>query len=325
MRKKTKTNNTISPNRQLAVEIPGPWEVVVEVGAEGGSLRLHGRHLGTTWQFCRTVRDQTPQLLGEDESWHSSSVASTWADALALLDRYPWAELYPLKVHPNFANRILTAATERLTRSSRRADRLSDWRSIVAESSKASAGQAVEYEQILKVLYALTKEMPEYVQVTLPAGTARIKSFVVDFPRSGAKVNPALAKTHQSKRLVDVGNGPVFGEIAIAQALQRDGWSAVWADTFHRKFWSAMPGESEPIDLPATQKALLACIASFGDLKGGCFDVVAWTSERTIFLEYKGPGDRPNRNESLWIQAALEAGVSEEDLFFVGVSGRASS
>jgi hypothetical protein len=122
---------------------------------------------------------------------------------------------------------------------------------------------------------------------------------------------------------VNVGGGPVFGEIAIAEALQQDGWLAVWADGFHSKYWSAMPGASDPVELlPWNLMELLTRIASRKRGKGGCFDVIAWKPKRTIFVEYKGPRDRPNKNESQWIKAALREGVSARDLFFVGAGAR---
>jgi hypothetical protein len=132
-----------------------------------------------------------------------------------------------------------------------------------------------------------------------------------------------LAHSYRSKPLVDIGRGPVFGEIAIVQALQKDGWWAVWADTYHQKFWTAMPGLSDPVELPPKIKALLARIVHRnGGRRGGCFDVIASTRRRTIFLEYKGPGDRANPNESRWIKAALRAGVPASHLFFVGAKAR---
>jgi hypothetical protein len=77
---------------QKAPEAESRWQLILAVGAEGGSIELHGRPLGKTWTFCRTLGDQTPLLLGESEIRHSSSVTGTWVDGLALLDRYPWAE-----------------------------------------------------------------------------------------------------------------------------------------------------------------------------------------------------------------------------------------
>lgn len=132
-----------------------------------------------------------------------------------------------------------------------------------------------------------------------------------------------LKSTYTSKPLVQVDGDSVFGELAIVRWLQKDGWSALWADTFHgRKFWSVMPHCGAPVEPPAPIRALYDRIAQIKGSASGCFDVVAWKDGRVIWLEYKGPGDRPNANEAAWIDAALRAGVEPTDLFFVGAAAR---
>ena len=49
----------------------------------------------------------------------------------------------------------------------------------------------------------------------------------------------------------------------------------------------------------------------------GFFDVFAWKNGAFIFIEYKGQGDSPNRNETRWITATLKCGVDPEQLFYV--------
>jgi hypothetical protein len=44
---------------------------------------------------------------------------------------------------------------------------------------------------------------------------------------------------------------------------------------------------------------------------------MAWRNGEFAFLEYKGEGDRSNRNEAKWIEAALEVGVLPTQLWFV--------
>ena len=58
-------------------------------------------------------------------------------------------------------------------------------------------------------------------------------------------------------------------------------------------------------------------VADNGGKASGAFDVMAWRGSQFVFLEYKGPGDRPNRNQPRWIDAALRAGVSEADLLLI--------
>lgn len=178
--------------------------------------------------------------------------------------------------------------------------------------------------QSLKQLATTTGTAVEH----LPSGrAARITAWTVRFPPAFPdRLAPGtLAKTYTDKPLVSLEGEALFGELAVARCLVQDGWSAVWADTFHgQKFWTALPHLSEPVSLPAEVRALYDRIARIKGSASGCFDVIAWTEDRIVFLEYKGPNDRPNKNEPFWIDAALQAGVSEEDLFFVGDKARGS-
>lgn len=94
-------------------------EVVLKVGAEGGDVTLVGRQaLNGAWQFARATEDQTEFLLGDaDAIWCSESAwVDGWEAALTLMDRYPWAMLYPLTVHPEFVDRVRVAIEERLSK-----------------------------------------------------------------------------------------------------------------------------------------------------------------------------------------------------------------
>lgn len=103
--------------REAVVDKP---EVIVSIAAEGGSLTLFGRKdAKNAWKFSRGVNDQTPTLLEENDGGgqavdHVSGWVSTWPDAVALLDRYPWAMLGGKEVHPEFRALVWTAVTQRL-------------------------------------------------------------------------------------------------------------------------------------------------------------------------------------------------------------------
>lgn len=96
--------------------------VILKVGAAGGSVTLVGRKAGaTTWQFARITVDQSEDLLGEADGKVPGPPAPTalewvasWEEALQLMDRYPWARLHPLAVHPEFAERVRVAMEKRL-------------------------------------------------------------------------------------------------------------------------------------------------------------------------------------------------------------------
>jgi hypothetical protein len=96
--------------------------VLLQVGAAGGSVTLVGRKAGaTTWQFVRITVDQSEDLLGEADGKVPGPPAPTalewvasWDEALRLMDRYPWARLHPVAVHPEFVERVRVAVGERL-------------------------------------------------------------------------------------------------------------------------------------------------------------------------------------------------------------------
>jgi hypothetical protein len=95
----------------------GPSEVILEVGAEGGSLTLYGARTPDGWRYSRRVLDQTMALLDLDDGEvidEESAVVGSWSAALALLDKYPWHRLYPLEVHPEFRGRVMQAVVARV-------------------------------------------------------------------------------------------------------------------------------------------------------------------------------------------------------------------
>jgi len=77
-----------------------------------------------------------------------------------------------------------------------------------------------------------------------------------------------------------------------------------------------MPERSSKIDLSLEPEALRqyrGIVAEHGK-RGGFFDVFAWRQTDLLFVEYKGKGDRPNGNESSWIQAAIRYGINPAQL-----------
>jgi hypothetical protein len=116
------------------------WQTIVKVGAEGGSVTLYGQPSAQGWLFSRTVNDQTPLMLDQSEIRHSSSTVADWAEALILLDKYPWASLVPIKVHPGFAEQILAAVSQRIEESGTPTSRLKRWKHVCDASLGVSSG-----------------------------------------------------------------------------------------------------------------------------------------------------------------------------------------
>src|SRR5438045_3541698 len=76
---------------------------ILELLAEGGSLTLYGDRDGEQWTYT-LVTDES--ALEDDGGGVSNRSASTWDDAVALLDRYPWRQLHVAHVDPAFTERV---------------------------------------------------------------------------------------------------------------------------------------------------------------------------------------------------------------------------
>jgi len=77
--------------------------IIMTIGAEGGSIDLVGARTDGNWQFRIETSDQRWML--EDDDDHGPPVSpwvSTWPDAVAQLDLYPWPQLHPVRIHPEF-------------------------------------------------------------------------------------------------------------------------------------------------------------------------------------------------------------------------------
>lgn len=86
---------------------------IVEIGGEGGSIALYGWQTDKgKWRFLRETNEHTilDMMKKNDaagiESQVRSDTVSSWKGALKILSRYPWKMLYPLYVHPEFADLV---------------------------------------------------------------------------------------------------------------------------------------------------------------------------------------------------------------------------
>lgn len=89
-------------------------EVIIKLGAEGGSLALYGFRTELGWSFSRELVDWTPELIDEEWIQHKSAVVDSWKAALKLLDQYSWCRLSLIRIHPEFRQKIWVAVQERL-------------------------------------------------------------------------------------------------------------------------------------------------------------------------------------------------------------------
>lgn len=84
-------------------------DVILKIGGEGGSVVLYGLRIEDSWLYSlRFIKSREVACEGDGQE-----VADSWEGVLALLDRYPWADLRPVRLHPDFTERILKALDER--------------------------------------------------------------------------------------------------------------------------------------------------------------------------------------------------------------------
>ena len=96
-------------------------EIVLELGAEGGSLTLFSfkSQPSTNWHFFLACNESalanflsTEDLDGLSLTGNSNYV-QTWDEALELLDNYPWPRLCPVSIHKDYSDQIWIAIKSR--------------------------------------------------------------------------------------------------------------------------------------------------------------------------------------------------------------------
>ena len=96
-------------------------EVVLQVGAEGGSLTLVRERTGEEdWRFQMQRNEAALYDLDSEEDRGDKGDYSSQTDyvdsfheGLHLLDEYEWFRLYPIEVHPEFLDAILLEVKKR--------------------------------------------------------------------------------------------------------------------------------------------------------------------------------------------------------------------
>ena len=88
-------------------------QIILEVGADGGSITLLGVESNGAWQFKVTTGEAALVDDVDTDDLPQRPWVTSWEDALTQLDRYQWARLYPLSVHPDFRTRIMNAVKDR--------------------------------------------------------------------------------------------------------------------------------------------------------------------------------------------------------------------
>lgn len=91
----------------------GGQQVIVEVGSEGGSLTLYGIQSPEGWQFKVETSEAALVDDEDDPDMLERPWVATWRSALKQLDGYPWTQLFPLSVHPDFRDKVFKALQTR--------------------------------------------------------------------------------------------------------------------------------------------------------------------------------------------------------------------
>jgi hypothetical protein len=85
-----------------------PNEVILEVLAEGGSRVLYGLRRQDGWSFSLNFIE--PSVDGVPMGGDTPhGIVNSISDALTLFDQYPWSQLSPNLVHPEFRSDVMRA------------------------------------------------------------------------------------------------------------------------------------------------------------------------------------------------------------------------
>jgi hypothetical protein len=123
-----------------------------------------------------------------------------------------------------------------------------------------------------------------------------------------------------NKPLVDGGATGIFAELAIQRLAEAEGWDARWVCTFaakaegprYLKSWrDDSLDHQKNVPLDAEREVLLAKIAKQNhNSYSGCWDVLAWKGDRTLFIEAKhDKKDHIQATQLEWYWAALRSGL----------------
>jgi hypothetical protein len=179
-----------------------PSEIVLEIGADGGSLTVVGeKSKNGKWNF-RVVRDETTihELLSEEDLeglvlFDQSEYVPSLQDALKRLDKYPWFRLYPLEIHPEFFDIILSEVRKRAG-----VKEETRWREILIHRSPLRNeinSLTVGIHPAYSARMALSNQLTGMLGVYLTAAELTARGFIVS-PTSRSARGADLLVTDQS-------------------------------------------------------------------------------------------------------------------------------
>ena len=155
----------------------------------------------------------------------------------------------------------------------------------------------------------LRAEELEPTSVLLPESGRRVEVLILlRRERLWAGPVPTMFASVPNKPALQYGDEPIWAEFALLRLLERDGWQGVWVKNWvGRAFWRNI---LQPDELPPSVSTLISRIEARAGRAGGCWDVLAWRGDETLFIEAKQRGkDRLRFSQTAWLEAALAEGL----------------
>lgn len=121
----------------------------------------------------------------------------------------------------------------------------------------------------------------------------------------------------------------MFAELAIQRTALKAGWNARWVETYAMKgkvpYYFTDWGDTslslqtqDPITEPVQLNVLAKIAKANSNSYSGCWDVLIWKGDRTIFIEAKRTKkDRIRITQDRWLEAGIKAGIPPEDFMVV--------
>ena len=126
-----------------------------------------------------------------------------------------------------------------------------------------------------------------------------------------------IEDSYGGKAILDFDGEPLFAELAILRAFQKENWNGVWMDTYGRKYRTDWINKSG-VELPSDKILLLDKIYENLGSKKGCWDVFCWKDEKVIFAESKRfSKDGIRETQVKFFEAALNSGLTNESFLIV--------
>jgi hypothetical protein len=131
--------------------------------------------------------------------------------------------------------------------------------------------------------------------------------------------------TFGGKPIIDYNGKPMFAELAILEEATKGGWSARWVETYgtHGRvpyyFTSWLDAHLKqqivkPLNDPKIEHLLANISVANGDSYDGCWDVLARSTEKVLFIESKHRGrDRIRDTQIKWLSSAIRLGLSKDN------------